>query len=98
MNSVCMERKSSRSANSRHIFGIFGVFGILPSWYPLRMPDLSVVIPAHKRPDILKRCLWHLQLQTVHKSMEAIVVSDGGDRETEDVVKEAPGVVPITFL
>jgi len=43
---------------------------------------LSVIIPTHKRAEILRQCLEHLSKQTVAKEMEVIVVSDGHDEKT----------------
>lgn len=44
-----------------------------------------MVIPTHKRPKILRRCLEHLERQTVADQIEMIVVSDGHDPETAGV-------------
>lgn len=46
------------------------------------MPLLSVIIPTHRRPVILRECLAHLERQTIHDQLEVIVVSDGPDAET----------------
>lgn len=51
-------------------------------------PELSVVIPTHKRAAILKQCLEHLERQTIADKLEVIVVSDGKDEETEKLFKE----------
>lgn len=50
------------------------------------MPSLSIIIPTHKRPDILRRCLEHIERQTVVDQIEVIVVSDGLGKETQSVV------------
>jgi len=48
---------------------------------------ISVVIPTHKRPDLLQRCLYALNNQTLHHSFfNVIIVNDGLDPETERVV------------
>lgn len=52
-------------------------------------PSLSIVIPTHKRPDILKKCLEHIAKQTIADQLEVIVVSDGPDPETAKIFKEA---------
>jgi glycosyltransferase involved in cell wall biosynthesis len=47
------------------------------------MPEISVVIPTYKRPDLLLTCLQHLELQTLDKALfEVLVVSDGPDEKT----------------
>lgn len=43
---------------------------------------LSVIIPTHKRADILTLCLRHLERQTIADQIEVIVVSDGRDDKT----------------
>lgn len=45
-------------------------------------PLLSVIIPTHRRPEILRQCLMHLAAQTIAKDLEVIVVSDGEDANT----------------
>lgn len=40
-------------------------------------PQLSIVIPTHKRSDILLKCLEHLEKQTIVDRIEVIVVHDG---------------------
>ncbi|MBP9750804.1 MAG: glycosyltransferase family 2 protein [Candidatus Peribacteraceae bacterium] len=47
--------------------------------YHLGVPALSVVIPTHRRPELLARSLRHLAAQTVAADLEVIVVSDGPD-------------------
>lgn len=47
-------------------------------------PALSVIIPTHKRAAILKKCLEHLEKQTIADQLEVIVVSDGEDSETTE--------------
>lgn len=46
------------------------------------MPRLSVVIPTHRRPQILRKTLDHLEDQTIADELEVIVVSDGPDTDT----------------
>lgn len=41
------------------------------------MPLLSVIIPTHKRPKILRQCLEHIDRQTIVDQLEVIVVGDG---------------------
>ena len=56
----------------------------------LSMPSLSVIIPTHRRPEILKTCLEHLEKQTIVNDIEVIVVSDGGDDESQVVRHKSP--------
>lgn len=53
----------------------------------MQSPALSIVIPTHKRADILRKCLEHIEKQTIAKRLEVIVVSDGHDEETEKLMK-----------
>ncbi|MDD5041137.1 MAG: glycosyltransferase [Candidatus Peribacteraceae bacterium] len=64
------------------------------------MPSLSVVIPTHRRPQILKLCLRCLEAQTIADELEVIVVSDGPDPETATLFKEPTpyALRPITYL
>lgn len=49
----------------------------------LSLPQLSIIIPTHKRASILRECLKHIEQQTVvEPDLEVIVVSDGHDPET----------------
>lgn len=49
-------------------------------------PRLSVVIPTHKRAAILRQCLEHLARQTAGDELEVIVVSDGPDSATAEMM------------
>jgi glycosyltransferase involved in cell wall biosynthesis len=50
---------------------------------------ISVVIPTYCRPLLLEKCLAALANQTVAQSFyEVLVVSDGKDKSTEEVVKK----------
>lgn len=40
-------------------------------------PSLSIIIPTHKRADILRQCLEHIEKQTIATQLEVIVVHDG---------------------
>lgn len=50
-------------------------------------PLLSVIIPTHKRAGILQNCLEHIEKQTIAKQLELIVVSDGHDGPTLDLLE-----------
>lgn len=49
-------------------------------------PALSVIIPTHKRARILGQCLEHLAKQTIASQLEVIVISDGPDEATADLM------------
>ena len=50
-------------------------------------PSLSIIIPTHKRPAILRQTLDHLAKQTIAKELEVIVVHDGeDDHETKQII------------
>jgi glycosyltransferase involved in cell wall biosynthesis len=50
--------------------------------------NISIVIPTYRRPALLSRCLDALYLQTFDKGKyEIIIVSDGLDLETKQVVE-----------
>ena len=51
------------------------------------MIQLSIIIPTHKRPEILRKCLKHIEQQTIKDQIEVIVVSDGLDEEAREVVE-----------
>ena len=53
------------------------------------LPPISVVIPTHGRPELLRRCLYAVVGQTYPLDrMEIVVVEDGGPGEAEHVVCE----------
>ncbi len=55
-------------------------------------PSLTIIIPTHHRPAILKQTLEHLSKQTIAEQLEVIVVHDGeDDEETKKVFQEAGG-------
>lgn len=61
-------------------------------------PTLSVVIPTHERAAILSACLAHLEKQTVADRIEAIVVSDGHDPATAEMMATTTWSIPVTFV
>lgn len=65
--------------------------------YNKAVKSLSVIIPTHKRADLLKICLERLERQTIKDDMEVIVVSDGHDDATATLMKEWKGTVPVRF-
>jgi GT2 family glycosyltransferase len=53
-------------------------------------PSVSVVIPTHGRPELLRRCLTAVVEQAYPaERTEIIVVEDGGSGEAEPVVRDA---------
>ncbi|MXV52395.1 glycosyltransferase [Pedobacter sp. HMF7647] len=62
---------------------------------------VSVVIPTYKRPELLKRCIESLFIQTLdHQLYELVIVGDGFDSQTKEVVrtwKEA-GFANLTYI
>ncbi len=60
-------------------------------------PTLSIVIPTHKRAAILEKCLEHIEAQTVRDSLEVIVVSDGPDEKTRQLLERKIAETPDTF-
>ncbi|MBI2636342.1 glycosyltransferase family 2 protein [Candidatus Peregrinibacteria bacterium] len=61
-------------------------------------PLLSIVIPTHRRPEILKLCLEHIENQTVSDSLETIVVSDGPDEETKRMLENYKWKISIQYF
>lgn len=50
---------------------------------------ISVVVPTYKRPELLRKCLHQLVNQALEKQQyEIIVVSDGPDTQSQQVVNE----------
>lgn len=48
----------------------------------------SIVIPTHKRPEILQRCLQALELQDFpREEFEVVVINDGGDEKTREIIE-----------
>ena len=57
---------------------------------------LSIIIPTHKRPLILQRCLDHIERQTIVEQIEVIIVSDG--EELKEKLRIENGKLKIKFL
>ncbi len=62
------------------------------------MPILSVIIPTHKRAEILALCLEHLERQTIAEQIEVIVVSDGRDDKTAALFANSAWRIPVQFF
>jgi len=53
------------------------------------LPDISVVMPTYRRPDLLERCLRALIAQTLERGrFEVIVVDDGQEDRCRELVGE----------
>tara|TARA_Y100000310_G_scaffold343315_1_gene450355 strand:- start:643 stop:1536 length:894 start_codon:yes stop_codon:yes gene_type:complete len=61
-------------------------------------PELSVIIPTHKRADTLKECLQRLEKQSVAEKLEVIVVSDGHDDNTAALFENSTWRIPVEFM
>ncbi len=64
-------------------------------------PRLSIIIPTHKRPAILKKCLEHLSKQTIADHIEVIVVHDGEDDAETAAIFHKPKTSnqkPVTYF
>jgi GT2 family glycosyltransferase len=58
-------------------------------------PDLSVIVPTYRRPELLGRCLASLAAQSVPSDrFEIVVANDGSGDRTEDVLSRAVGKIP----
>ncbi len=63
------------------------------------LPTISVVMPTHGRPELLRRCLCALVAQQYPADrVEIVVVEDGGPGEAEHVVRELQRRHPATRL
>ncbi|MBU0458401.1 glycosyltransferase [Patescibacteria group bacterium] len=62
------------------------------------MPSLSIIIPTHKRADTLKRCLDHIDKQTIKDELDVIVVSDGYDKDTQDLFEKETWAISPRFI
>lgn len=59
---------------------------------------LSVVIPTHRRAEILTQCLHHLERQTIAADLDVIVVSDGHDDKTAALFVRPAWRLPVRFI
>jgi GT2 family glycosyltransferase/glycosyltransferase involved in cell wall biosynthesis len=56
-------------------------------------PDVSIIIPVHNQVRFTHACLASLQEHVEHESFEVIVVDDGSNDETGQIIANIPGVV-----
>lgn len=51
----------------------------------MNLPSYSVIVPTHRRPQLLNRALSSLKRQNFGSQLEIIVVSDCMDRHTDEI-------------
>ncbi|PIQ76976.1 hypothetical protein COU78_06515 [Candidatus Peregrinibacteria bacterium CG10_big_fil_rev_8_21_14_0_10_49_24] len=61
-------------------------------------PEISVIIPTHKRADTLQTCLEHLEKQSIAEKLQVIVVSDGHDDATAKLFARNSWDLAVEFL
>ena len=59
--------------------------------------SLSVIIPTHRRADILRQCLEHLEKQSIKASLEVIVIHDGHDDKTDALMAKSTWQIPVYY-
>ena len=62
----------------------------------LQNAQISVLIPTHKRPKLLQKCLESLVGQTVPPK-EVVVVENGPEQLSEEVVRSFEGRLPVHY-
>ncbi len=62
------------------------------------MPKLSIIIPTHKRPEILFECLSRIEKQTIVDQLEVIVVSDGPDEQTKNRISTTKFQMSVSYF
>jgi glycosyltransferase involved in cell wall biosynthesis len=66
------------------------------------LPRISVVVPTHRRPELLRRCLRALLRQTLGaRAFEVIVVDDGRQDDVRELVRALaaqPGTPALRYL
>jgi GT2 family glycosyltransferase len=66
---------------------------------PATLPSCSVIVPTHRRPDAVDRCLEALaRLDYPPELLEVIVVDDGGDGTLERVVAAHADRLRVTLV
>ena len=60
--------------------------------------DLSIVIPTYHRPQILRRTLDHIESQTIRERLEVIVVSDGPNEKTAEMIQNLSWSFPLQYF
>jgi glycosyltransferase involved in cell wall biosynthesis len=62
------------------------------------MSTLSIVIPTHCRAQILRQTLDHIENQTVRDDLEVIVISDGPDEKTNEMITNCSWSFPLQYF
>ncbi len=62
----------------------------------MALPEISVVIPTRGRSQILRKCLEHLEHQTIRDRLEVIAVIDGEDPKTAEMLSSLRWNFPLT--
>ena len=61
-------------------------------------PQVSVVIPTYRRPDLLRRCLDAVLAQRLPpEAFEVVVADDGHDEATRELVQRMAAAAPVTL-
>ena len=60
--------------------------------------ELSVVIPTHRRPQLLARCIRSLVAQDPASGVELLVVVDGADPQTEQMLASLSTPFPLRVI
>lgn len=60
-------------------------------------PKVSICIPAFQQPNLLRRCLQSVQVQSF-KNYEVIVTDDSADDCLKSVIEEFTTRIPITYI
>lgn len=60
--------------------------------------DMSIIIPTHHRPHILRRTLDHIETQTIRDQLEVVIVSDGPDEKTAEMIQSLSWSFPIQYF
>lgn len=57
-----------------------------------KAPEVSIVIPVHNKPHVTYSCLASLKLAVCDASFEIIVVDDGSDEATQEMLAQIEGI------
>ncbi|OGJ56879.1 hypothetical protein A3H22_02690 [Candidatus Peribacteria bacterium RIFCSPLOWO2_12_FULL_55_15] len=61
----------------------------------MALPKISIVIPTRGRAQILRRCLEHIEKQTIADQIEVIVVIDGDDPKSAEMLSSLRWSFPL---
>lgn len=56
------------------------------------------MIPTHHRPHILRKTLDHIEVQTIRDQLEVVIVSDGPDPKTAEMIQNLSWSFPIQYF